>query len=212
MSFRRAALLSLVIPSLALAQGQGAAPAAAPADPAVWAFDRAHSEVAFNVRHFMSRVRGNFRQWTGTIRVADPAKWEAAEVDVTIQTASIFTDNENRDRDLRSDNFFLADSFPTITFKSTKIERSGTDAKVHGNLTMRGVTKPIVLDGKFLGSQGQGQGQQVGFELTGTVNRKDYGIKYARMVEGAAVVGDDVKIEIMLRIVRPRPPRPAGSR
>lgn len=210
MRFRSALLVVSLAPSLALAQTQQAAPVA-PADPAAWAFDRSHSEVAFSVRHLVGRVRGTFRQWTGNLSVPDPARWENAKVDVTIQTASIYTDNENRDRDLRSSNFFLVDSFPTITFQSTRIDRTGETAKVHGNLTMRGVTRPIVLDGRFLGSQGQGQAQRVGFELTGTVDRKDYNILYARLVEGAQVVGDEVKIEITLELVRPRPPRPAGD-
>ena len=81
------------------------------------------------------------------------ARWETATIDVEIQTASVFTDNDRRDADLRSPNFFLADSFPTISFKSTRIERNGDAAKISGNLTIRGVTKPVVLDGHFLGMQ-----------------------------------------------------------
>jgi polyisoprenoid-binding protein YceI len=134
----------------------------------------------------MSRVRGTFRDWKGTVTMPDPARWETASIDVEIQTASVFTDNERRDADLRSSNFFAADSFPTITFTSTRIERTGDAAKIYGNLTIRGVTKPVVLDGRFLGLQSATGGQRLGFEASTTVNRLDYGVKWNRAVEVAA--------------------------
>ncbi len=194
------------------------APASAPASPPPasapaplqangWRIDKGHSVLEFSIRHFMSRVRGNFRQWQGVITVDDPAKWEHAGIDVTIATASIFTDHENRDNDLRSNNFFAADSFPAITFKSTRIERSGDQGKIHGNLTMRGRTKPVVLEGRFLGLQKasgpQGSSERVGFEASVVINRVDYGITWNRAVEGGGVMlGNDVKIDIAIEAVR----------
>ncbi|MDQ3948966.1 MAG: YceI family protein [Gemmatimonadota bacterium] len=122
-------------------------------------------------------------------------------------TANIFTDHERRDADLRSGNFFAADSFPVITFKSTRIERQGDEAKIHGNLTIRGVTRSVILDGRFLGlSRFPNNVERVGFEATTTINRLDYGVTWNRMVEGAGMtLGDDVKIDVTIEATRRRP-------
>ena len=179
------------------------APASAPqAAPAVWTIDNTHSSVGFQIRHFVSRVRGSFRDVKGTI-TADDASWQDAVVDVEIATASISTANDRRDAHLRSPDFFAADSFPTIRFRSTRIERNGNDAKIHGNLTMRGVTKPVVLEGTFTGMMKSAQGDRIGFEASTTVNRIDYGVKWNRAAEGGgAMLGDDVKVEINIEAVR----------
>jgi polyisoprenoid-binding protein YceI len=194
-------------PRAAAQQAPVAQAAAEPADPSVWRIDKSHSELTFQIRHFMGRVRGTFRDWSGTITVQDPARWETASVDVAIQTASIFTDHERRDADLRSSNFFAADSFPVITFKSTHIERTGDEAKIRGNLTIRGVTRPVVLEGRFLGrGQFPNNFERVGFEASTTINRLDYGVKWNRVVEGAGVtLGDDVKIDVTIQASRRRP-------
>ena len=177
-------------------------PAARTPAPAVWNIDPVHSGVSFQIRHFVSRVRGKFKDVKGTIS-ADPESWQSGVVDVEIVTSSISTDNDRRDNHLKSNDFFAADSFPTITFKSTRIERSGDDAKIHGNLTIRGVTKPVVLDGHFSGLMKSAQGDRVGFEATTTVNRLDYGVKWNRAAEGGgAMLGDEVKIEINVEAVR----------
>ncbi|HKW11701.1 MAG TPA: YceI family protein [Gemmatimonadaceae bacterium] len=182
-------------------------PAGTSVDPAAWRIDKTHSELTFQIRHFMSRVRGTFRDWKGTITLPDAAKWDGAGISVDITTASVFTDNDRRDADLRSSNFFAADSFPTIAFRSTKIERSGEAAKIFGDLTIRGVTKPVVLDGHFLGLQGAGNGaQRLGFEASTTVNRLDYGVKWNRAVEGGGMMlGDDVRIDIAIEAVHQSP-------
>jgi polyisoprenoid-binding protein YceI len=200
--------VAFVPPASAQTPQSQAAPAsdARPVDPNVWRIDKSHSELTFQIRHFMGRVRGTFRDWSGAITVADPQQWENGSVDVAIQTASIFTDHERRDEDLRSGNFFAADSFPVITFKSTRIERQGDAAKVHGNLTIRGVTRPVVLDGRFLGlSTFPNNFERVGFEATTTINRLDYGVSWNRLVEGAGMtLGDDVKIDITIEASRRR--------
>ena len=173
---------------------------------AVWTIDKGHSSVNFQIRHFVSKVRGAFADFKGTI-TADPDSWESAQIDVEISTPSITTHNERRDADLRSPNFFAVDTFPTITFKSTKIERKGDDAKIYGNLTMRGVTRAVVLEGHFNGIQKGGAqgGDRVGFDASTTVNRLDYGVKWNRAVEGGGVMlGDEVKIEINVEAVRAR--------
>jgi polyisoprenoid-binding protein YceI len=196
-----ALLLSALLAAPAALQAQ--APAAAPANPAAWSFDKAHSQVGFTIRHLVSRVKGSFRDWTGTLTFADPAKWETAAIDVQVKTASIFTDNERRDNHLRTSDFFLADSFPVISFKSTQIERKGDDAKIHGMLTIRGVTKPVVLDGTFLGYSKGAQQERIGFEASTSINRLDYGVAWNRAVEGGGMtLGDDVKIDINIEAVR----------
>ena len=174
-----------------------------PAAPVVWNIDKGHSVVTFQIRHFVSKVRGSFADFKGTI-TADPDAWENAQIDVEIATPSITTNNERRDNDLRSPNFFAVDTFPTMTFKSTRIERKGDDAKIYGTLTMRGVSKPIVLDGHFNGIQKSSQGgDRVGFDATTTINRLDYGVKWNRAAEGGGVVlGDEVKIEINVEAIK----------
>src|SRR5688572_9468510 len=123
----------------ALAQTPAAAPAAAPTN--VWRIDRGHSELTFSIRHMVSRVRGQFNRWTGTI-TGDLNDWENAVVNVTIDATSIDTNHERRDADLRGKDHFEVETYPTITFRSTKIERSGDRLRLTGDLTMRGVTKP----------------------------------------------------------------------
>ena len=196
---RRLLSLAVFLPVAAFAQATPPSTlAGAPADPSAWRIDKTHSELTFQIRHFMSRVRGTFRDWKGSVALPDPAKWESAAINVEIQTGSVFTDNDRRDADLRSSNFFAADSFPTISFKSTKIERNGDAAKIYGDLTIRGVTKSVVLDGHFLGLQNNANGaQRLGFEASTTVNRLDYGVKWNRAVEGGGMMlGDEVKIDI----------------
>jgi polyisoprenoid-binding protein YceI len=197
---------ALAVPLLAAVTPASAPTAAnaAQADsaPPIWNIDNAHSSVGFQIRHFVSRIRGSFRDVKGTI-TADEASWQDAVVDVEISTASISTSNDRRDAHLRSPDFFAADSFPTIRFRSTRIERNGNDAKIHGNLTMRGVTRPVVLDGTFTGLMKAAQGDRVGFEASTTINRTDYGVKWNRAAEGGgAMLGDDVKVEINIEAVR----------
>lgn len=194
--FGTALLLPVLIAPLARAQ------ASSVAGPAVWTIDNTHSGVSFQIRHFVSKVRGKFKEVKGTIS-ADERAWQNGVVDVEIATASISTDNDRRDGHLRSPDFFAADSFPTIRFRSTRVERSGDSAKIHGNLTMRGVTRPVVLDGAFTGLMKSAQGDRVGFEASTTVDRMDYGVKWNRGAEGGGVMlGDEVKIEITIEAVR----------
>jgi polyisoprenoid-binding protein YceI len=197
----RLAAAALLVPTLA-APARRPLPAAPAPAPAVWNLDKAHTNVSFQIRHFVSKVRGSFKDFSGTI-VADPDAWQNAQIDVQIVTSSITTSNDQRDGHLRSGDFFAADSFPTITFKSTKVERKGDDAKIYGNLTIRGITKPVVLEGTFNGIQKSAQGDRFGFDASTTVNRLDYGVKWNRAAEGGGVMlGDEVKIEINVEAIR----------
>ncbi len=193
-------LALLLVPQQA---SQPSAALAADTTPPVWQIDAGHSDVSFRIRHFMSRVRGTFNQWEGTI-TGDSTDWRTAQVNVTIQTGSIDTGHERRDNDLRSDNFFDAANHPTITFKSTAVEVDGTRLRITGDLTMRGVTRPVVLEGRFLGSAAAGQGRaRVGFEASTRIDRTAYGVTWNRVVEGGGVMlGDEVEIELAVEAVR----------
>lgn len=173
-----------------------AAPAAAHAQAKVWDIDVTHSELGFKVRHLVSRVPGTFTQWSGSI-TADPANLAGGSVEVTIQTPSITTYNERRDAHLKSPDFFDVAGHPTMTFKSAKVELNGTAMKVYGTLTMRGVSKPVVLEGQFLGSTGTGENQRVGFTAKTTINRMDFGVSWNRAAEGGGLVlSENVEIEL----------------
>ena len=172
-------------------------------EPVIWKIDPNHSELTFRVRHFVTKVPGTFRTWDGTI-TADPANLAGGSVEVTVQTASIDTKNERRDTHLKSPDFFAADSFPTLTFKSSRVEVSGSELKLTGDLTMRGVTKPVVFTGEYTGLFGKPEPKQqrIGFEARTKVNRLDWGIKYNRLIEGSNFLGDDVEITITIEAVR----------
>ena len=180
-----------------------AVPSVRDTTPAVWQIDAGHSDISFRIRHFMSRVRGTFNQWEGTI-TADTSRWDAASVNVSIQTASIDTRHDRRDSDLRSDNFFDAANHPSIIFQSTRVEAQGNELRIHGNLTIRGVTRPVVLEGRFLGSSSSPQGgARIGFEASTTINRTDFGVTWNRVVEGGGVMlGDEVEIDLAVEAVR----------
>lgn len=198
----------LLAPALLLGGTAPAAPAATEPAPAVaaapvtWEIDANHSELSFRIRHLVSRVRGTFNQWSGTV-VADPASLATGRVNVTIQTGSIDTGNERRDTHLRSGDFFDATAHPTITFASTRVEpQSGGRFRLHGTLTMKGVTKPVVLEARQMEVSGAPGKRRIGFEATGTINRMDYGVTWNRAAEGGgAVLGDEVQLDITVAAV-----------
>ena len=193
-----AMFLGVALPALA----QNPAPAAAPPATNVWRIDRGHSELTFSIRHMVSRVRGQFNSWSGTI-TGELNDWENAAVDVSIDAASIDTNHERRDADLRGKDHFEVETYPTITFRSTKIERDGDRLRMTGDLTMRGVTRPVVLEGQFTGTAQERGRSRVGFEASTTINRKDYGFVWNRAVEaGGWLIGDEVKIDISVAAVK----------
>jgi len=170
-------------------------------EPVTWKIDVGHSEMTFRVRHFVTKVPGTFRTWGGTI-VVDPANLAGGSVEVTVETASVDTRNERRDADLRSPNFFAVDSFPSLTFKSTKVEAHGAALTITGDLTIRGVAKSVVLTGEYLGVAGPADRQRIGFAATTKLNRLDYGLKWNRVVEGSNMLGDEVEITINIEAVK----------
>jgi polyisoprenoid-binding protein YceI len=163
--------------------------------------DRAHSEVFFQVRHLISKVRGQFSEFAGTITF-DQEQPEHSSVLFTVQTASIDTNQADRDTHLRSDDFFSADKYPTLTFKSTAIKaRGGNEYNVEGDLTIRDVTKRIVVPVTHLGLAKDPWGKEkIAFEAEVTINRKDFGLTWNAVLEtGGFVVGDEVKVSLSVQ-------------
>ena len=167
-----------------------------------WTIDKSHSAAEFKVRHLMANVGGRFNDFDAVIHL-DRTNAANSSVEFTIQATSIDTGNKNRDEHLRSPDFFDVAKFPTITFKSVSIkERSKDHYDVTGDLTMHGVTKRITLPVEFLGfGRGPGGGEKAGFEITTTLNRKDFGVIWNRALdEGGVLLGDDVKVTINLEL------------
>lgn len=171
--------------------------------PATYVIDPVHSELSFRVRHLVGRVAGTFNDWGGTV-VLDPNNLSGGKVDVTVRTASINTLNSDRDAHLRTPDFFAADSFPTMSFRSDRVEVIGTQVKVYGDLTLRGVTKPVVLDGVYLGriEQDPWGAERVAFLARTKIDRMDYGVSFNQVVEKMTMIGDEVEIEIAIEAVR----------
>ena len=172
--------------------------------------DKGHSEVGFQGTHLgISKVRGRFKEFAGSIQV-DPGKPETASVELTIQAASVDTDNEGRDKDLRSaSGFFEVDKFPTLSFKSSKVVAKGKDRyDVTGMLTMHGVSKEVTLPVTALGPVKDPWGnQKAGFETSITLNRKDYGLTWSKLMDsGGLVVSDEVAVSISLEAKKEAPP------
>ena len=163
--------------------------------------DRSHSEVTFQVRHLLSKVRGRFNDFSGAIEF-DPEQPHRSRVDVTIQAASIDTGEPDRDTHLRSADFFDVEKYPTLTFVSTSVTpRGGNNYDVAGNLTIHGVTRPMVLPAAFLGAAADPWGNtKLGFEAELTLNRKDFGLTWNAALEtGGVLVGDDVKVSLSIQ-------------
>jgi polyisoprenoid-binding protein YceI len=173
-----------------------------------YVFDKNHTEVSFQVRHMVTKVRGKFDDFSGTIH-ADPAKPEASSVEFTIKAASIDTGVERRDQHLRSADFFDVEKFPEITFKSSSIKAASKDRyDVTGTLTMHGVSKDITIPVTFLGAMKSPMGTETaGFEGAITLNRKDYGLLWNRALEtGGFLLGDDVDVTVNVEAMKPKEP------
>jgi polyisoprenoid-binding protein YceI len=169
-----------------------------------WTIDSSHTQAEFAVRHLMiSTVKGRFADVQGVVHTdeSDPSR---SRVEVTIAVPSIDTREPQRDAHLRSADFFDADSFPNITFRSTRVAGSGDRFTVTGDLTIRGTTRPVVLDviaeGRVTDPWG---GERAGFSATTKIKRSDFGLTWNQLLEaGGVAVGDDVKISIDAELVR----------
>jgi polyisoprenoid-binding protein YceI len=171
--------------------------------------DGAHSHASFKVKHMMiSTVEGRFGEVAGTIQFDDKDLTKSS-VDAIIKTASITTDNENRDKHLKSDAFFDVEKFPAITFKSKRIEKRGNNYVAIGDLTIKDVTKEVELPFE-LNTLKTSRGTVIGATTELKINRQDYHVKWNNPIEGGGVVvSDEVKIEISIEAKKPAPPPPA---
>lgn len=172
-------------------------------EAATYEIDPSHSNVEFVVRHMgLAKVRGRFNEFTGSIRVAEDLTASTAEA--TIQAASIDTQDENRDGHLRTEDFLAVEQYPTLEFRSTGVRQVGDDWVVDGDLTIRGVTRPVSLDVEFEGGAlDPWDNERVGFSATTKINREDFGLTWNQALEtGGWLVGKEVKIELSLEAIK----------
>jgi polyisoprenoid-binding protein YceI len=172
-----------------------------------YTIDKAHSEVTFQVRHLLTKVRGRFSDFGGTVRV-DEEDPRNSSVSLRIDAASVDTNNSDRDQHLRSDDFFAVGTYPTITFDSSRIVRTGADTyDVTGTLTIRGVAREVTLPVTSLGTAKDPWGNaRAGFETELTINRKDYGLLWNAALEtGGFLVGDEVRISVSIQAIAEAP-------
>lgn len=172
---------------------------------ATYKIDPSHSEITFKVKHLMiTSVTGSFTKFDATLE-SEQKDFTDAKITFEADTDSVNTANEQRDAHLKSDDFFNAEQFPKLKFESTGIEKkSDEDYVLHGNLTIRDITKPITVKVTYGGEIVDPWGNtRVGFEVNGTINRKEYGLKWSALTEtGGFVVSDDVKLVINAELVK----------
>jgi polyisoprenoid-binding protein YceI len=172
---------------------------------ATYKIDPLHSEIKFRVKHLMiSNVTGEFKTFDATL-TAEAADFSDASISFEADINSISTNNEQRDGHLKSDDFFNAEQFPKMTFVSTSVEKTGDDELlVHGNLTIRDVTKPVTLKAEIGGTMVDFYGQtKVGFDVSGTIQRKDFNLSWDAVTEaGGVVVSNDVKLLLAVQFTK----------
>lgn len=170
-----------------------------------WNIDTTHSGINFSVRHMVfSKVRGRFRAWRGTVEL-DPSDLTRSRVDVEIDASSIDTGVPDRDSHLRSADFFDVERFPALRFESTEVTEAGRDLyRVRGNLTIRDVTREVVLDVEYAGQAKDPWGnQRVAFTATTSIDRGDFGLRWNQLLEtGGVLVGDRIDIELEVQAVK----------
>ena len=178
-----------------------------------WTFDPMHTQVEFSAKHLgMMTVRGHFAEVTATGQLY-PDQPEKSNVDVTINTASIRTHNDKRDNDLRSSNFLEVEKYPTIRFKSTKIEQKNPEkGTMTGDLTIKGVTHPVTLNvvryGEFNDPM---MGHRIGYAAETKINRKDFGMAFDMMLDGKLIVSHQVQVNIEGELLEVEAKEPART-
>ena len=169
-----------------------------------WSIDPMHSEVQFKIKHLViSTVTGSFKKFEGDI-ITDGEDFNDANVNFAMDVKSIDTNQPKRDEHLRSGDFFDVETYPQIRFNSTSFVKSGDDYKMAGNLTMKGITKPVQLDVEYGGSQKDMEGNlKHGFEVTGKINRKEFDMTYNALTEtGGLALGEDIKLIANIQIAK----------
>ncbi len=169
-----------------------------------WVLDPMHSELQFKIRHLMiTNVTGQFTQFSAEAET-DGDDMSTMKIGFSADAASVNTGNEQRDGHLKGADFFDVEKYATLTFASTKVVKDGDDYTVEGNLSMHGETKPVTLNVEFGGIQQDPYGQtKAGFEVTGKINRKDFGLSWGAVTEtGGVMLGDDVKLTANVQMVK----------
>ena len=169
-----------------------------------WALDPTHSEVHFKVKHLViSTVTGTFKEFDGSFETEND-DFSNAQIEFSLDVRSIDTNQEQRDTHLKSADFFDAEKYPKITFKSTSFTKDGDDYLLQGNLTVKDLTKPVRLSVEFGGTATDFYGnEKAGFEITGKISRKEFGLTWDAVTEaGAIVVGDEIKLNINAQFVK----------
>jgi polyisoprenoid-binding protein YceI len=171
----------------------------------IWNFDTTHSSVNFHVRHLMvSKVHGRFASWSGNL-VFDPEDPTRSSVEVVIDAGSVDTKEPKRDEHLRSPDFFDVEKYPQLTFKSTKVDKTSDDTlDVHGDLTIHGVTRPVVLTVEIGGvAKDPWGGTRAGFSAKTSISRKDFGLTWNVALEtGGILVGDKIDIGLEIEAIQ----------
>jgi polyisoprenoid-binding protein YceI len=170
-----------------------------------WAVDPLHSEVNFKIKHLViSTVSGTFKTFNGEV-ITNSQEFDNAAISFSIDVNSINTNQEQRDAHLKASDFFEAETYPAITFKSTSFTKlKGDDYKLAGDLTMKGITKPVELDVEYGGSAKDQYGNiKHGFEVTGKINRKEFGVTFHALTEtGGLALGDDIKLNANIQVAQ----------
>ena len=176
----------------------------ASAEMSRWKIDHDHTTLGFQVKHMVvSKTKGKFLDYTGVVEM-DPETKKFKTIEAVIQTKSVFTDHKKRDEHLRSPDFFDAKTYPTMTYKMKSYKKTGDTYTALGDITIRGVTKEITLVGTFNGVAKDPWGNtRAGFTAEGTLNRKDFGMKFSKLLDnGGLMVGDEVQIMLEVEVIQ----------
>ena len=176
----------------------------ASAEMSRWNLDHDHTTLGFQVKHMVvSKTNGKFLEYSGVVEM-DPEAKEFKTFEAVIQTKSVFTDHEKRDEHLRSPDFFDAKTFPTMIYKMKSYKKTGDSYTALGDLTIRGETKELTLVGTFNGVAKDPWGNtRAGFTAEGTLNRKDFGMQFSKMLDnGGLMVGDEVKLLLEIEVIQ----------
>jgi len=170
-----------------------------------WVLDPIHSELSFKIKHLMiTNVSGSFKNFNAEVEI-EGEDFTTGEFNLTADVASITTNNEQRDAHLRNSDFFEVDKYPRMKFKSTRIHKvDGNTFSVSGDLTLRGITKPVILNVEYSGLTKDPWGnERVGFTVTGKINRSDWGVNFNGVLEtGGVMLGEEVKINSEIQMVK----------
>ncbi len=170
-----------------------------------WILDSTHSDLGFKIKHLMlTNVSGSFKNFSAELQ-ADEADFSTAQINLTAEVASISTNNEQRDAHLRASDFFGVEQYPELTFRSTKVEKSGSDEfTMHGELTLKGITKHVKLNVEFNGvTIDPWGGERAGFVVTGKINRSDWGVNFNGVLEtGGVMLSEEVRIIGEIQLVK----------